>query len=96
MSNTCFDTCGNTKNVELKNINTAYGVAAALEAKRLAEKYGKDFLTCEDIVKITGFGRNNIRELMRSEMFPYVHVGNRKAVSVIAFALWSLQLGRAS
>ena len=78
------------------NIKTEHGVAAALEAKRLAEKYGKDFLTCEDIVKITGFGTNNVRQLMRSDAFPYVHVGKRKAISVIAFALWSLRAGRAS
>ena len=78
------------------NINAEHGVAAALEAKRLAEKYGKDFLTCEDIVKITGFGTNNVRHLMRSDAFPSVRVGNRKAVSVIAFALWSLKAGQAS
>ena len=77
------------------DINAEHSIAAAFEARRLAEKYGKDFLTCEDIVKITGLGKNNVRELMRSDAFPYIHVGNRKAVSVIAFALWSLK-GQAS
>ena len=97
MEKTCFDTC-EIKNVELKhiNINTEHSVAAALEAKRLAEKYGKDFLTCEDIVKITGLGTNNVRQLMCSDAFPYIHVGNRKAISVIAFTLWSLKAVRAS
>lgn len=71
-------------------IKSEIGVAVALEAKRLSEKHNKDFLTCEDIVKITGFGTNNIRQLMCSDEFPYIQVGNRKAVSVIAFALWSV------
>jgi len=68
-----------------------YGVAAALEAQRLAEKYGKDYLNCDDLVSITGFGKNNVRALLNSENFPTVEVGNRKAVSVLAFALWSLK-----
>jgi len=75
------------------HINSELGIAAALEAKRLAEKHGKDFFTCDDLVKITGFGTNNIRQLMCSDEFPYVQVGNRKAVSVIAFALRSLKCG---
>ena len=71
-------------------INSEIGVAAALEAKRLAEKYNKDFLDCDDLIQIMGVGKNNIRELMRSSDFPTVEAGNRKIVSVIAFALWSL------
>ncbi|MCL2571672.1 MAG: hypothetical protein FWE11_04650 [Defluviitaleaceae bacterium] len=74
-------------------INSEIGIAAALEAKRLAEKHGKDFLDCKDIVQITGLGTNNVRQLMSSDDFPYIQVGNRKAVSVIAFALWSLKHG---
>ena len=73
------------------HINSEFGIAAAIEAKRLADKHGKDFLTCDDLVKITGFGTNNIRQLMCSDEFPYIQVGNRKAVSVIAFTLWSLK-----
>ena len=26
------------------------------EAKRLADRYNKDYLDCEDLMKITGFG----------------------------------------
>lgn len=73
------------------NINSKFGVAAALEAKRLAEKYGKDYLSCDDLVTITGFGKNNVRQLLNSDTFPTCTVGNRKAVSVIAFVLWSMQ-----
>jgi len=73
------------------NINSELGIAVALEAGRLAEKHGKDFLTCDDLVKITGFGTNNIRQLMSSDEFPYIQVGNRKAISVIAFAMWSIK-----
>jgi hypothetical protein len=72
-------------------IKSEHGVAAALEAKRLAEKYGKDYLNCEDLVEITGLGKNNVYHLLNSEDFPTIEVGNRKVVSVIAFALWSLK-----
>jgi hypothetical protein len=74
-----------------QDIKSEYGVAAAIEAKRLSEKYGKDFLDCEELVKIMGIGRNNVRQLMNSESFPTVEIGNRKVVSVVAFALWSLR-----
>jgi len=73
------------------NINSELGVAAAIEARRLAEKYGKDFLDCNDLVQIMSVGKNNIRQLMNSESFPTVEIGNRKVVSAIAFALWALQ-----
>ena len=76
---------------DVLNINSEIGVAAAIEAKRLSEKYEKDFLDCEDIVTITGLGRNNVRQLLNSESFPTIAVGNRKVVSVIAFAMWAMQ-----
>ena len=72
------------------NIHSETGVAAAIEAKRLSEKYEKDFLDCDDIVKILGVGRNNVRQLLNSDVFPTIVLGNRKVVSVIAFTLWSL------
>jgi len=43
------------------------------------------------IVSIMGIGKNNARQLLSSEDFPTIEVGNRKVVSVIAFALWSLK-----
>ena len=76
---------------DILNINSEFGVAAALEARRLAEKYGKDYLNCDDLVLIMGIGKNNARHLLNSSTFPTIEVGNRKVVSVIAFALWSLQ-----
>ena len=75
----------------LININSEYGIAAAIEAKRIAEKYNKDFLDCEDIISITGLGRNNVRQLLNSDTFPTKTVGNRKVVSIIAFVMWALQ-----
>ena len=72
------------------DIKSEHGVAAALEAKRLAEKYQKDFLNCDDLVEIMGVGKNNIRELMNSGRFPTIEIGNRKVVSVVSFVLWSL------
>ena len=79
------------KSRELFNIQSELGVAAALEAKRIAEKYNTDFLDCDTLVKIMGVGKNNIRQLLNSDSFPTIEVGNRRVVSVIAFALWSLQ-----
>ena len=73
------------------NINSELGVAAALEAKRLAEKYGKDFLDCEDLMQSMDLGRNNVRQLMNSVDFPTITIGNRRVVSALAFALWSLK-----
>ena len=46
------------------------------EVNRISLKYGKDFLDCEDLVKITGLGRDNVRSLMRSKNFPTTKVGN--------------------
>ena len=76
---------------DILNVNSEFGVVAALEAKRLADKYGKDYLNCEDLVLIMGIGKNNVRQLLNSDSFPTVEIGNRKVVSVIAFALWSLK-----
>ena len=76
---------------DIVDIKSEHGVAAALEAKRLAEKYKKDFLNCDDIVEITGLGKNNVYHLFNSDDFPTIKVGSRKVVSVIAFALWSLK-----
>ena len=36
------------------------------EVDRLTTKYNKDFLDCEDLIKITGLGRDNVRNLLRS------------------------------
>ena len=45
------------------NLNSEIGVAAALEARRLSEKYAKDYFTCDDVVSIIGIGKNNARQL---------------------------------
>ena len=47
------------------------------EVDRLTTKYNKDFLDCEDLIKITGLGRDNVRNLMRSKNFPTTKVGKR-------------------
>jgi len=73
------------------NIASDHSLAVALEAKRLAEKYDKDFLDCNDLIKILGVGKNNVRQLFNSVSFPTVVIGNRKVVSVAAFSLWAMQ-----
>ena len=59
------------------------------EVDRLTTKYNKDFLDCEDLIKITGLGRDNIRNLMRSKNFPTTKVGKRQVVSVLNFVTWT-------
>ncbi len=58
------------------------------EVDRISQKYNKDFLDCEDLNKITGLGRDNVRNLMRSENFPTTKVGKRQVVSVLNFVTW--------
>lgn len=58
------------------------------EVDRLTTKYNKDFLDCEDLIKITGLGRDNVRNLMRSNNFPTTKVGKRQVVSVLNFVTW--------
>ena len=59
-----------------------------IEVERLVKKYDKDFLDCEDLIKITGLGRDNMRNLLRSEDFPTTKVGKRQVVSVFNFVAW--------
>ena len=58
------------------------------EVNRISLKYNKDFLDCEDLIKITGLGRDNVRHLMRSKTFPTTKVGKRQVVSVLNFVTW--------
>ena len=58
------------------------------EVNRISLKYNKDFLDCEDLIKITGLGRDNVRNLMRSKTFPTTKVGKRHVVSVLNFVTW--------
>ena len=58
------------------------------EVDRISTKYNKDFLDCEDLIKITGLGRHNVRNLMRSKTFPTTKVGKRQVVSVLNFVTW--------
>ena len=58
------------------------------EVNRISQKYNKDFLDCEDIIKITGLSRDNIRNLLRSKNFPTTKVGKRQVVSVLNFVTW--------
>ena len=58
------------------------------EVNRISLKYGKDFLDGEDLIKITGLGRDNVRTLLRSKDFPTTKVGKRQVVSVLNFVTW--------
>ena len=41
-------------------------------------------------MKITGLGRDNVRNLLRSENFPTTKVGKRQVVSVLNFVTWQI------
>lgn len=60
------------------------------ETARISWLYGKSFLDCDDLIKLTGLGRDNVRALMRSKAFSVTKVGNRQVVSVLAFAAWQV------
>ncbi len=58
-----------------------------MEVNRLSNKYSKDYLDCDDIIKITGLGRNNVRTLMNNPKFPTTIIGRRKVVSLTNFVV---------
>ncbi len=60
------------------------------EVERISTKYGKDFLDCEDLMKITGLGRDNVRNLLKSKNFPTTKIGKRQVVSVLNFVTWQM------
>ena len=60
------------------------------ETARLCAQFGKSFLDCEDIIKLTGLGRDNVRALMRSRSFPILKVGKRQVVSILNFVTWQV------
>ena len=74
----------NLRNNQQLNINNLIQT----EVDRISTKYDKDFLDCEDIMKITGLGRDNVRNLLRSKDFPTTKVGKRQVVSVLNFVTW--------
>ena len=61
-----------------------------LETKRIAEKFDKEYLDCQDLVKITGLGRDNVRQMMNAKDFPLMRVGKRQVVSILNFVTWQL------
>lgn len=60
------------------------------ETARISWQNGKSFLDCDDLIKLTGLGRDNVRALMRSKAFPVTKVGNHQVVSILAFAVWQV------
>ena len=73
-------------NIQNTNINLNNLIQS--EVDRISKKYNKDFLDCEDLIKITGLGRDNVRNLLRSKDFPTTKVGKRQVVSVLNFVTW--------
>ena len=62
----------------------------ANEVKPLSAQIGKSILDSEDIIKLTGLRRDNVRTLMRSRRFPVMKVGKRQVVSIVNFVTWQM------
>lgn len=78
--------------MRIYNNNSAINIEQVIadEVKRLSAQVGKSFLDCEDIIILTGLGRDNVRALMRSRRFPVVKVGKRQVVSIVNFVTWQM------
>ena len=61
-----------------------------METKRIADKFDKEYLDCKDLIKITGLGRDNVRQMMNKKDFPLMRVGKRQVVSILNFVSWQL------
>lgn len=61
------------------------------EVDRLSNKYKKDYFDLNDIMQITGLGRDKVREIMNSKSFPSSKFGKKKTVSVVAFVSWQFK-----
>ena len=57
----------------------------------MEDRYGKDYLTATDIRKITGLGKDKVRNIMLRKDFPSLNLGKRKIVSVVGFATWQIK-----
>jgi len=58
------------------------------EVTRLTNIFEKDFLDCDDLIKLTGLGRDNVLTLMHSQELPTKQIGRRRIVSITAYVLW--------
>lgn len=74
--------------MNIKDTNIDLNSLIKSEVDRISTKYNKDFLDCEDLIKITGLGRDNVRSFLRSNSFPTTKVGKRQVVSVLNFVTW--------
>ena len=82
--------------MQFKNTNINFDNLIQREVERISTKYNKDFLECEDIMKITGLGRDTVRKLLRSNSFPTTKVARRYVVSVLNFVTWQAVVGNES
>lgn len=80
------------KNLNYQNTSPELNATELIvsETKRLADLYGKSFLDCDELIEVTGLGRDNVRALMKSGDFPVIKVGNRNIVSIANFVAWQI------
>lgn len=72
------------------NSNLKIEEIISAEASRLSSKYNKDYLNHNDLIQITGLGRDNVRAMMKRSDFPLTTIGKRQVVSVVLFITWMI------
>ena len=63
----------------------------SFEVERLSKKFKKDYLELNDVMEITGLGRDKVRELFNSKTFPTCKTGKKKTVTIMAFVIWQMK-----
>ena len=53
----------------MNNTNININELIQNEVNRISLKYGKDFLDCEYLIKITGLGRDNVKNSFKKKRF---------------------------
>ena len=64
--------------MNLNNTNLNLNNLIQSEVDRISTKYNKDFLDCEDLIKITGLGRDNVRNFSEAKVFLQQKLANVK------------------
>lgn len=61
------------------------------EVERISKRYNKDYLELNDIMEITGLGRDKVRTLFNSKNFPTCKIGKKKTVTIMGFVIWQME-----
>lgn len=59
----------------------------------LVNKFNKNYLDCNDLMQLTGLGKNSIRNLMAKKSFPSTKFGSRVIVYIPNYVIWAFENG---